>query len=449
MAQVTQDTRSEHVSTEPLAIASCDSHIGPLMSQLREFCPKDLLDDFDAYETAFAKWRQEMMEGQVAFFGGTDNKSPEAVADGQRFASMYMRAQRTEGHYDMAARERDMDRDGVATDVIYHGSVNGQPIPFVPGGEDFFFTPTEGDLDLAAKGLHIYNEWLAEACSASPERHLGLAHVPTWNIEASVREAEWAAEHGLGGVSLPVPRPGILPYDHPDYEAFWAACEAGGLTMNSHSGGGKMEASYGPWMPCIVEIDTSGWTARRALHFLVFSGVFERHPNLHYVLSEQNGDWWPSTMREFDSAYEAHRWQLVGHMPKRPSEYCRENIFIGGSFLAHYQAEEAVRDGYASNLLWGSDYPHPEGTWQYRENDDDESMTKLALRHTFAGIPSENVQGILRDNMVRAYPRLDAQAIEKVAQRIHALSLAELQVPIDAVPDDGGFMAFRTSGPWS
>ena len=146
--------------------------------------------------------------------------------------------------------------------------------------------------------------------------------------------------------------------------------------LSSHSGNGEgSEVLARPWGASITEVEFSGWMSRRAVGRMVFSGVFERHPNLKFVLSEQAGDWWVSTLREYDSSYLRHRGQLLDVVPRMPSEYCRENVFIGGSFLAHYQVEDAIDEGYAENLLWGSDYPHPEGTWQYQEDASATPMT--------------------------------------------------------------------------
>jgi hypothetical protein len=166
------------------------------------------------------------------------------------------------------------------------------------------------------------------------------------------------------------------------------------------------------------------------------------------VLSEQNGDWWLTTMREYDSAYVAHRGQLAETLPRLPSDYCRTNVFIGGSFLAHYQAEEAAAFDYATNVLWGSDYPHPEGTWQYQDDPGATPMTRLALRHTFAGVPSPDVRRMVGENAVAVYG-LDPDALRTIARAIAAPTVDELAHPIDRVPDDGGFMAFRTVGPWA
>ena len=41
---------------------------------------------------------------------------------------------RTAGHHDSAARLADYDHDGVAAGVIFHGCMNMEPIPFLPGG---------------------------------------------------------------------------------------------------------------------------------------------------------------------------------------------------------------------------------------------------------------------------------------------------------------------------
>src|SRR5439155_19306644 len=96
-----------------------------------------------------------------------------------------------------------------------------------------FFSPTASahDLELVTVGQRMYNKWLSEQCSVQPERHVGLANLPMWDVEAAIRELEWASSVGLRGVNFPAPKPGIKPYDHPDWEPFWAACEERGMTL--------------------------------------------------------------------------------------------------------------------------------------------------------------------------------------------------------------------------
>jgi hypothetical protein len=100
-----------------------------------------------------------------------------------------------------------------------------------------------------------------------------------------------------------------------------------------------------------------------------------------------------------------------------------------------------VRDGYVDNVLWGSDYPHPEGTFHYQADPDETPMTRLSMRNTFAGLPDDAVRGMLGENGVRVYG-LDDAKLRAVAARIHAPTLEEVSEPITEKPDHWGF-AFR------
>ena len=93
------------------------------------YCPKAYLEDFDDF-TSFVEEK-----------GGT--RGLEAL-------------NATEGHFDPHARLRDLDYDGIAAEVIFHGSQNGEPIPFQSFGP--FLGYENGDnLELLGVGYHIYN----------------------------------------------------------------------------------------------------------------------------------------------------------------------------------------------------------------------------------------------------------------------------------------------------
>jgi predicted TIM-barrel fold metal-dependent hydrolase len=414
----------------PLVVVSCDTHIGPrLKEDLRPYCPASHLGAFDDFAAEMGERRRALH----AHMAG-------------RQTERFTRNQGTAGHYDVHARLRDLDHDGVAAEVIFHGSQNEEPIPF--GTFVAFLGPASDDLELVALGRHIYNHWLADTVSVEPERHVGLVHLPLWDVDASVRELEWARQAGLRGVNFPAPRPELAPYNDRVWEPFWSACEALRMPLTTHSGSGDPSAWTGPEAAVLMSIESGGWFSRRALHQMIFGGVFERHPQLQLVLTEQPGDWWPYTMRELDSAYLAQRASLGDQVPKRPSDYCRTNVSIGASFLAHFEAEAAVRDGYADRVLWGSDYPHMEGTYQHPAGEDDPSMGRIAMQYTFAGIPDDQVRRMTGDNAVRVYG-LDRAALEAVAGRIKAPTPADLATGPESVPEEGGLLAFRQFGPWA
>ena len=136
-------------------------------------------------------------------------------------------------------------------------------------------------------------------------------------------------------------------------------------------------------------------------------------------------------------------------MPRPPSEYMATNVFYGASFASPYEVEHAVAHGNETQLLWGSDYPHLEGTFVNPEGRDMPSVTRLALRHTFCGVSPEATRRMVGQNAIDVYG-LDADALQAIAVQIGAPTLDELATPIDAVPEGASLTAFRSgAGGWS
>src|ERR1700682_2663099 len=96
--------------TRPLIVVTCDSHVGPrLKEDLRPYCEQKYISDFDDFVAAEA-------EAQ---------RTADRLMGAQDFdRAQFMKNQATTGHYDIHARLRDMDYDGVACEVIFHGSQN-------------------------------------------------------------------------------------------------------------------------------------------------------------------------------------------------------------------------------------------------------------------------------------------------------------------------------------
>lgn len=422
------------MTSDPLVIVSSDCHIGPrLVEDLRPYCPRDLFDAFDDYVVA-----TDRSQGRYV--------SQDDVGRGARWR---LRNRLTAGHHDPVARRRDMDFDGVAAEIVFHGSQNDQPIPF----QTSMLGPPDSP-ELAAAGMHIYNRWLADFCAAAPDRHVGLAHLPLWDVDAAVAELHWARDAGLRGVNFPAPRPWIRPYNDRAWEPFWSAAAELDMPLTTHSGAGDPALFTGPEVVALVSTESGGWFSRRAAHLLIFAGVFERHPDLRLVLTEQPGEWWPYTCLELDSVHMTTtdgNAALLEQVPQRPSVYLHRNVYIGASFLSRGEASAAIRDGYGDRIMWGSDYPHVESTFQYPGTDDFEGQTsigKAALRFTFAGLPEDDVRAMLGGNAAKVYG-LDLDALGRVARDIDAPTFDEVSTPLDEVPAGASALAFRTYGPWA
>jgi predicted TIM-barrel fold metal-dependent hydrolase len=416
-------------TNEPLVVITADSHVTPDVERdLSPYCPASHRERYDEWLRATQPVRDAMRTASV--FGGS--LAPEEV---HRLQNWNLQ---TDGHRDVAARLGDMDRDGVAAEVIFHGGPPGDSIPFLLSyiGKDV------EDARLAAVGQRMYNRWLADLCSVEPERHVGLAHLPMWDVDAAIEEVRWARAAGLRGVNFPQSRAEITPYEDASWEPFWAVCEELDMPLVNHGGAGaSTPRTTGPLATHIYSIESNALSRVSPLARLVFGGVFERHPGLKLVQTEQVGDWFRRVADELDSRWEKWQYAVRDVVPKPPSEYCHTNYFVGASFQSRAEAEAAIRDGYADNVLWGSDYPHPEGTFRFDEDGIATPVTRLALRNTYGGLPHSAVRGILADNAVRVYG-FDRPALERVAARIGAPTWDELDQPIDAIPDHWG-LAFR------
>jgi predicted TIM-barrel fold metal-dependent hydrolase len=413
-----------------MVVVSSDSHVGPRLEEdLRPYCPAKHLERFDAY-TAEIRAAQSAPPSPDAF---DVHKEDSGKLTNEAMWRRYALNLRTAGHHDPAARIRDMDADGTAAEVIFHGSANGQPFPFMPSVEFFSLYRDLGDLELLQVGYRMYNRWLADFVSHAPERLLGLIYVPMWDVDLAVREVEeFGAVPGFRGVNLPAPRGELREYDDPVWEPFWAACERFGLALTTH-GGLPPNPVRGPHTLAMLRIEAAGWPARRAMHRLIFAGVFERHPGLNLVFTEQTRGWWTYAVKDLDWAYGTPTKALRDQVPRKPSEYMKEHVYIGASFMPPDEVDEALAEGYWPNVVWGRDYPHGEGTYKFPESDDEPNMTKTCLRWAFAGRPSHEVRAMVGDNGIRAY-RLDRDALTGIAAEIGPAE-DELGGRVDGFPD--------------
>src|SRR5580765_5491988 len=104
-----------------IVVVSADNHVGPLLNeQLRAYCPRKHRRDFDEFAEQDRAYRRAVFETAPEQF----YRLPTGEwAHGGR-------NQQSAGHYDVHARLRDMDFDGITAEVIFHGSTNDEPMPF-------------------------------------------------------------------------------------------------------------------------------------------------------------------------------------------------------------------------------------------------------------------------------------------------------------------------------
>jgi predicted TIM-barrel fold metal-dependent hydrolase len=314
------------------------------------------------------------------------------------------------GGWDAARRDKELDADGVTGEVIFPDAdavTGGTAAPFGAG------LGLSGAIDpeLALGGARAHNRWLAELCQDSPERRAGVAILPILgDIDAAVAEVRRAHGDGLrGGVLIPATWAPYAPYHDARYEPVWAVCEELGMPVHTHSGPAPRE-EYGNFLG--IYVTEVQWWAWRPLWFLLWSGVFERHPQLRFVVTESGAWIAPNLLWFMDNMYDrSHGAKKVGSVSEglsmRPTEYFDRNVFIGASNTKRRELAQRYEIG-VGNIMWGNDFPHPEGTWPH---------TIDFLRRSFCDIPTDEARRMLGLNAADCYG-FDVDALAPLAERV-------------------------------
>jgi predicted TIM-barrel fold metal-dependent hydrolase len=126
----------------------------------------------------------------------------------------------------------------------------------------------------------------------------------------------------------------------------------------------------------------------------MWSGVFERHPGLKLIFTETGCSWILETLRMLEFKADIPFFQhFTKELSLRPTEYFERNCFLGASFLPPNEGEDRHRIGL-DKLMWGTDYPHLEGSWP---------NTLDSLRGTFRDYPEDEIRTMLGENAAKVY----------------------------------------------
>ena len=380
-------------------VISADCHAGAELRQYRPYLEARHHEEFDTWADAF-----------VNPFG--DLEKPDA-----------------DRNWDSTRRTADLEADGVVAEVVYPNTIP----PFFPTAGLVATTPTAEEVELRLAGLRAHNRWLAEWCAEQPERRAGIGQILLNDVDEAVRDVHWIADHDLrGGVLLPgVPPDAPIPPLHaPDYDPVWRACAERGVIVNAHGGGASPDYGMYPASLSLWLMETA-WYSHRPLWAFVLSGVFDRFPGLRLVLAEQGIAWVRTALDSMDVFYAQLAAGNVGELTfvepflleRMPSEYWSTNCAIGASFLHRDDCERRDALG-VDRIMWGSDYPHLEGTPPF---------SKESIRKTFAGVAEAEVRAMLGGNAAEIYG-FDLDALDPIAARVGP-AVADVAAGLDRIPD--------------
>ena len=376
-----------------ILMVSSDCHVMPRTDDYRPYVEERHRKAFDDWAASLPSYAGALAQGFHDETLSRHNDHEAVISGGE------------DGYWDFDRRIRELEADGVVAEVIF-------PNPGVPF-DAFPQNGSEGDRELVLAGTRIYNRWLADRCSTHTGRHAGIALVTIDDIGQTVVEVERARKAGLRGILLPIGMGGQPLYNDERYEPLWAACAEFEMPVHTHAFP-SCNPVAGPGGASITTHEALFHT-QRPLWCMMLGGVFHRHPDLRFVVTEAGVEWIPELLERMNIAWSGHPTQeFTKHvrLPAQidgltPKEIWSRQCWAGASFMP--RAETQMRHAIGvDRVMWGSDYPHVEGTWPY---------TRKFLNEAFEGVPEPEVRKMVGENALECYG-FDRSALSSVAQRV-------------------------------
>ncbi|MFP6655549.1 MAG: amidohydrolase family protein [Myxococcota bacterium] len=279
-----------------------------------------------------------------------------------------------QGAFDGAARLEEQAIDGVDAEVLY------------PSQRTMAAFMSQPDPGYHLAGLDAYNQWMWEEFSAADRNRLiGLYQMPGVDIESSLMRLKEAKSLGAKGVIISALPSGNKELSEED-DPFWAAAEEAELPIHIHAGLKHAGLAASGEIPKVRSADHAiefavpsmelmgGAVAEFSGAFakMIYSGLFDRYPNVQFVMAECGAGWIPHCIEHMDDHWWRNRVWSKSSLKELPSYYFHRNwkaTFIREPFAIQNRAWFGV-----DNLLWSNDYPHHRHDWPYSRRIIEESM---------------------------------------------------------------------------
>jgi len=296
-----------------------------------------------------------------------------------------------EAAWNPQARLRDMDAMGVDQTLLY-------PTWFAEG-----FHLVE-DPDVAYALARAYNNWIADFCTAAPERLYAAAMVPLQNMDYALEELKRVS--AIPCFRAAFIRPMFIEgryFTHPYYDPLWAELESLGIAAAVHptaglwnpewtshgpfaekikgrlhqhsflgvSGGGPF-AGGGPALGTFPASPPLGHPIAPVMapwldnHMFVASTligftVMQRYPKMNVIVAHGKASWMEEVIEKMESS--TRTIPLVHYYPVRTDA---DEMWEEGHVMLGFDAEERMiqrlPQNYEKKVVWGSRYPQHDTT---------------------------------------------------------------------------------------
>ncbi len=227
------------------------------------------------------------------------------------------------------------------------------------------------DHDLLHAAIHSLNAWMHDEWSFDRGgRIYAVPFVTLADLDKALGELEWIIKSGAKAIGLrPAPVPGYRgsrSFGLKEYDPFWARVAEARLLVCLHSSDSGYDRFTRMWEGGseLLPFEENPFRDMQRIFYraiedsvtaFICHGVFDRHPQLRIACVENGSGWVAPLLKYFKHVY--------GQMPQAfsqdPVDAFRKHVFVS----PYYEEDIAAlaKDIGIGRVLFGSDYPHPEG----------------------------------------------------------------------------------------
>jgi predicted TIM-barrel fold metal-dependent hydrolase len=256
-----------------------------------------------------------------------------------------------------------------------------------------------GQPELTHAVIHSLNEWIHETWTFDVDDRLFVVPVITLClVDEAIAELEWLLDRGARAILIrPAPPEGLRghrSFGLAEFDPFWARVQEAGVPVCIHAAHSIVESYVQLWEPHGVTsaFDRTAFhnvvKGHRDIHDAVASlichGTLTRFPDLRVASVENGADWIGPLVHALDRSF---RMEPQQH-PEHPVEVLRRQVYVSPFWEDDLRSVTDLIG--VERLMFGSDYPHPEGLAEPR--------TYIDQLHGFSEVEK---RAILYDNAAR------------------------------------------------
>jgi predicted TIM-barrel fold metal-dependent hydrolase len=258
------------------------------------------------------------------------------------------------------------------------------------------------DPELTHAAIHALNQWIYETWTFNYEDRIFATPIITLPIvEKAIEELEWVLERGARAVLIrPAPVPGYRgsrSFAKPEFDPFWAKVVEADILVALHGSDSGYARHVNEWtgtdaemqpfksgVPTAFRLLQSTKPAEDAVASLVCEGLLSRFPTLKIAVVELGMSWMFPLLDRFKDVYK----KVPQDFEENPIDVIKRNIHVCGFWEEDFGALAGLLGD--TQVLFGSDWPHPEGL-----------AHPAAFVDDLAHLPEPTLRRVMGENMAR------------------------------------------------